>query len=758
MMTNTTNQHSTIHNRHQLHEKLGQGGMGMVYRATDRLTGETVALKRVVLSKDMQNTHRNREDELRLALAHEFQTLAGLRHPHIISVLDYGFDQERQPFFTMTYLPQAQTFLEAGSNQPFERQVALIQQLFQALAYLHRRGVLHRDLKPANVLVQDDVVRVLDFGLATTAERTSSSSGGTPLYMAPELFEGVDYSRQADLFAVGILITEMVTGKHPFGPVDFSFLDRVAEDAPNLSDMDDGLQAVVWHLLAKEPRQRLRSAAQSIQLLDQALDAEVGPGYVEPAPIRESYLQAATFVGREVEMAQLTDALAEAAAGHGSAWLVGGESGVGKSRLLQEIRPRALIDEFMVLMGEAVEDSVGGLYDLWFSPLRHLVSSLNDVSDLEAGVLLPLIPDIATLLGRPVQPAPALDGEAAQVRLFSTITQLFGRAQQPILLILEDLHWSETALAIIPYLLHKIETRRLVIITSYRDDERPELAETLSALQPLPLQRLTENEMDTLSVAMLGDVGERENVQQLLRRETEGNAFFAVEILRALAEEMGSLQDIGDMVLPETLLPDGIQTIVQRRLERIPKADQALLQMAAIAGRVLDMKVLASLHTQPISEQWLATCTDASVLDVVEDTWQFQHAKIREGLLATIPIETAKIYHQQVAEAIEQVYPENPQFAARLMIHWQHVGHPEKEYIYAYQAGIYAAAQYANDDAIDYLTRAYTLVSSTDMADPEKQYQTLLAREKVYAHLGQADAQQVDLNLLTKLVEQDGQP
>ena len=112
---------TTINGRYQLHEKLGQGGMGIVYRATDRLTHEIVALKQIFLpytQKLLTSIAPSQTDSaLRLALAHEFQTLASLRHPHIISVLDYGFDEEQQPFFTMSYLPQAQTILEAGNGR-----------------------------------------------------------------------------------------------------------------------------------------------------------------------------------------------------------------------------------------------------------------------------------------------------------------------------------------------------------------------------------------------------------------------------------------------------------------------------------------------------------------------------------------------------------------------------------------------------------------------------------------------------------------
>src|SRR5262245_37052322 len=127
-----------IGRRYRLIDTLGRGGMGTVYRADDLLTGETVALKQVIRPQSIP-AHLTDEDSagLRLALAQEFKVLASLRHPNIIGVLDYGFDDQRQPYFTMQLLDNAETVLDAGYNQPMNVQIGLLVQLFQALVYLH---------------------------------------------------------------------------------------------------------------------------------------------------------------------------------------------------------------------------------------------------------------------------------------------------------------------------------------------------------------------------------------------------------------------------------------------------------------------------------------------------------------------------------------------------------------------------------------------------------------------------------------------
>ena len=213
----TENNARLLNGRYQLIKELGRGGMGVVHLATDRLTGETVALKQVLIPvirlmfASVPNLNTN--NELRLALAHEFQTLASLRHPHIISVLDYGFDEKQLPYFAMTYLNDAQTIVEAAKQANTSQKIQYILELLQALAYLHRRGILHRDIKPENVLVSNNIVRVLDFGLAIAKEEARESVGSW-LYMAPEVLLEEPATEVADLYAVGVLAFYLFANRH----------------------------------------------------------------------------------------------------------------------------------------------------------------------------------------------------------------------------------------------------------------------------------------------------------------------------------------------------------------------------------------------------------------------------------------------------------------------------------------------------------------------------------------------------------------
>lgn len=734
-----------INRRFIIQDQLGAGGMGVVYRAQDRLTNNAIALKQVTVAPEhLDLTTSSSSPDYRLVLAHEFRVLASLRHPHIISVLDFGFDSERQPYFTMDLLEDGQTILAAAKSQRLEVRYAYILQILQALAYLFRRKILHRDLKPGNVLVKDNQVKVLDFGLAV-ARGQKIEAAGTFAYLAPEILQGHAPSEASDLYAVGLMAYELITGHYPYRKD--SLLNAILLETPDFTEIAPELRYILMRLLAKDPDERYSDAAELIADYSEA----TGQTY-NTSSLHESFLQAAQFVGRDVELNGLTDALAQALKGSGSAWLIGGESGVGKSRLLDELYIQALVDGALALRGQASAES-GTPYLPFREPLRALCL-LVDLTDLEAGVLKPICPDIEALLGRAIPDAPDLEPKAAQERLFTVISDVFSRQSQPLVLILEDLQWAgNESLALLKHLL--LDQGPRLIAASYRDDELPTLANDLSAMTKLSLARLTRNSIAELSESMLGKAGKDSSVINLLERETEGNVFFMVEVIRALAEEAGNLERVGQMTLPATVFAGGIRQVVQRRLAQVPDSARPLLNLAASAGRLLELPVLQALDPALNLEEWLDTCADASVLAVQDGTWRFAHDKLRDGLLANLPQADRQRLHQQIAQAIEVLYPNVAEKAGNLAYHWREANDPVAELPYNVAAGDYAYRLNNPLDAINFYNRALELAQVVSTSAEQLAYlytqrgrsyelsgQYRLARDNYAEFLAYAESQQ----------------
>jgi serine/threonine protein kinase len=675
---------SRIANRYELQDKLGEGGMGAVYRAYDHLDQSIVALKRV--SKplhDLQFNSQTSFGDTRIAMIQEFHTLASLRHPRIISVLDYGFDREQGPFFTMTLLENGSTVVEYSKGKSEAEKARLLIQTLQALTYLHRHDILHRDLKPANVLVTDDgQLKVLDFGLSASTSTQANGSVGTLAYMAPEVLHKQPVSRATDLYSVGLIAYELFVGVYPFAATNpIRLIREITQTIPDFSQVTNPkIEGVLKRWLEKDPEKRFQSAEEVIDAVCEAVDIDPPQ---ESNAIRESFLQASQFIGREAELRTLKDGLDKVMRGGNSFYLVGGESGAGKSRLVDELRISALVSGATVLRGQAVDG--GSLpFQLWRNIVRRLLLMV-EVDDLQASILKDIVPDIGDLLGNNVVDAPQLTGAEYQNRLVFTIMNLFKRCQQPIVILLEDLQWATDGLLLFQNMAQTWQQlHSVMIVGTFRNDERSPLATELPNFEVIDLPRLSREHIAELSAAMLGDTGRNEELIDLLETQTEGNTFFMVEVVRALAEEAGRLADIGTIKLPENINTSGIEQIIQRRLDKVPIQYQRLLEIVAVLGRYIDMNLVKHLaeHETINSEKWLLATADTHVIEIADEQWRFAHDKLREGVLHALVGEQIPMIHEQAAQAIETIYPQQYDYVPQLIHLWRKAEKPAKELEY----------------------------------------------------------------------------
>jgi hypothetical protein len=334
-----------------------------------------------------------------------------------------------------------------------------------------------------------------------------------------------------------------------------------------------------------------------------------------------------------------------------------------------------------------------------------------------------------------------LEGRSLEEQALQTLDALFDQASgsgaQPLLILLEDLHWAgRETLLLLARLATWATSRPLLILGTYRDDEQPDLPNAIPDAEVLKLRRLDLPRITALSQSMLGPAGQSPELVRFLQRESEGNPFFVVEILRALAEEVGTLDRISAQRLPEALLTGGVRAILERRILHLPPWARPLLELAAVSGRVLDEQVLAQTETaQTLSghtlSDWLSLCADRSILEVWDQRWRFSHDKIRECLLGQLESGgSLKARHRELAIALQQApsgigHEERLRALAHHLVEAVPLVPAEQALAVAMQAARHAMTQLAFAEAADLLERALRTIEDRAL-DEHPLYELLL--------------------------------
>jgi|GEM_PF-406095 len=274
--------------RYQITSTLGEGAMGVVYKAHDPLIGRMVAIKTVRTDTGM--TDEQHEDFIRRFIQ-EARIAGTLSHSNIVTIYDVGQDQE-SPFIAMEYL-EGQSLLQliSSSSSPFTptRLINLLSQMARGLDYAHEQNVVHRDVKPGNIMVlPGDQVKLMDFGIAKIPGLDTTQTGvflGSPNYTAPEQIVGSTVDRRADIFSLGIVAFELLTGALPFpGDTITAILYSIVHQPPRFPDhrlriemLDDRWRAVFGIVLDKNPDRRFQRAEAFIEALSESVIGRVPP-------------------------------------------------------------------------------------------------------------------------------------------------------------------------------------------------------------------------------------------------------------------------------------------------------------------------------------------------------------------------------------------------------------------------------------------------------------------------------------------------
>lgn len=746
---------AVIAGRYRVEAIVGRAPRKRVYRARDREDDNREVAVAVFDTEGVGETVLARARR-------ETQAMGKLgEHPHIVRVLDSG-EADGVPYVVSEYVGGGDLAGALddcdGRRLEIDRAIGIAIDVCRALEHAHSRGIVHRDLKPANVWLGDDgTARLGDFGLATTDRRSRAAVEGmlvgTVAYLPPEQALGRDADPRADLYSLGAMVYELLTGEPPFPGEDaVAIIGQHLNTDPvppsrHRPEIPPALDRVVLSLLAKSPDHRPPAAAAARRALEEAATAAEEPRADEQENPLES-LAGGVFVGRERELDEMRRALEDALRSDGRLLLLTGDPGIGKTRTTEQLATYARVRGARVHWGRCHEVDGAPPYWPWSEAIRSYVREADPVGlrwqlGNRAADVAQIVPELRELLGD-LGEEPATETEEARFRIFDSVANFLAGASQsrPLMLVLDDLHWAdEPTLLLLRFVARRLAGTGLLIVGAYRDVElgrHHPLAATLADLSAIestrrvPLSGLDQEAIATYIELTAAVDRPPADLSEAIREQTGGNPFFIGEVVRLMAAEGRLREDEGRR---EVSIPQGVREVVGRRLDRLSPLANEVLGLAAIQGRRFRLPVLERICQHP-PEQIVAALGEAVGARLIGESdedpelYEFAHAIVRETLQAEIPSSRRAAIHLEIGEAIEEICAgETAAYLGELAHHFLEAGlggDPERAVEYATKAAEQAGRRLAYEEEASLYAKALDTLELAGSTDRERRLELLL--------------------------------
>jgi len=749
--------------RYAVLKKLGEGGKGIVFKARD------TALNRVVAIKMLKSPVTAGEAYSRFIT--EAQSVARLNHPNIVSIHDIGKEDGKQ-FFVLEFVEghSLRDLIETSPEGKCDVQTVsgIGMDVCNALQYAHSQGILHRDVKPENIMITSEgVAKLMDFGLARMLQEPRQTQEGvivgTVAYVAPEIALGKGADARSDLYSLGAVLYEAVTGKPPFTGEDpvkiiFSHIHDypVSPDKLNLK-LPPGLSECIMRLLEKDPAKRYQSAADLLAALRdiaQVSFAEVRvppqkPSAVAVPDLHLSGVREVRLIDRVEEMGVLREAVDRAVRGEGGLVFLYGEPGIGKTRLAREIGAYARLRSMQVLSGRCPAlfrmDGVPP-YILWNEVIKDYLETCTPQQLYRAIGLYPsevckLVPQIREKLGT-VPLSPPLSPEDERDRLFEAVSQFVTNIskESPLLVVLDDLQWTDqSSLLLLHYLARGVQKEHMLLLGTYRHtdiDEKHALSPVLTELnrerllQPIRLRRMSPNDTSEMVKQILGQDDVPREFCELLYEKTGGNPFFIEETIKSLQEEEIILREENRWEIKDASrieFPETVKRVIKTRISRLDEPSQHILTMASFLGKDFTFEALQGVmgfEEEKLLESMERILKTGLIKERIvrgEESYSFADAVVRDVVHEDVSLLRHKKLHGVVGYALEKIYADRiNEHLGELAYHFLEGGYKDKALEHFLKAGEKAEHVYAHEQASSYLQHAIEILEGKEDNHEEK--------------------------------------